>query len=352
MPTIALRARRDGPPPQTPLTAAADTAFSGRLEHWRQCAREDWRALGDPGSPPSTLPGYLLDRYAFRAFMRATTGVRVADRFSRPRGPQAERWEETTRSRLRGAPSVGLAPVKLTDTVPDTPLLRGLLARWRGYLSGLGINCDPALFLPPRPGLTWLGMYRTSVLHPFYPPALLGPSFVERVSERQRGELLARHGHTGIMSLYTFLLESHEDTHRAQHGEPLLCEYVLAMLWCRFLDENDQWYWERNDETGISLNVEEPYLRRVHLPDEALRDLFHDTASGAATLPGPAAYDELCLAGWLFDTRAIVYRDYLELVTLRLTGRGLHDRLASLVTTLDARLAQRPAPVPQVKELR
>ncbi len=346
MPAIALRARRDGRQPPHGLDAAAGTAFAADLHRWRRQAEEDWRALGGPDedSPVSrTVPGYLLDRYAFRAFMRATCGVRIADRFARPTGPQAARWEELTRSRLRGAPSVGLAPVRLTDPVTDTPLVRDLLRRWRGHLAALGIDHAPALFRPPT-GQTWLDLYRASVLYPFYPPAILGPSFMERISARQRDEILATHGPTGIMSLYAFLLESHEDTHRAQRGEPLLCEYVLAILWCRFLDEHDQWYWERNEDTGVSLNVEEPYVRRVHLADGALRALFRDTATGVHEVLGPTAYDELCLTGWLFDARAIAYRDYLELITLRLTGHSLHDRLAALTTALDDRLAPRPRP--------
>ncbi|MBY8883710.1 hypothetical protein K7472_02470 [Streptomyces sp. PTM05] len=346
---LALRAHRTEAPGQPrPLDEAATGAFTGsftdELDHWRERAGRDWRALSGPADAPPVpgeVPGYLVDRYAFRAYLADGFGVRIADRFSRPFAPQAARWQELTRSRLRGIPGAGLPAVRLEQPVTDTPLVHDLLGRWRRYLTGLGITYDPALFQPPD-GRSWLELFRDSVLYPFYPPAIPGPTFVERLSPRQCERLLERHGRAGIMSLYVFLLQAHEDTHRAQRGEPLLCEYVLAVLWCRFLDEHDLWYWERNEDSGVSLNLEEPYLRRVHLDDRTLRALVHDTASGAGQALGPGAYEELCLAGWLFDTRAIAYQDYLELVTLRLGGTALHERLTLALSALDARLSATP----------
>ncbi|MEV0322501.1 hypothetical protein ACIBKX_37375 [Streptomyces sp. NPDC050658] len=324
-----------------PLVRAATSAFSESLDEWRKQARTDWRDLRGPIADtlvPAEIPPYLLDRYAFRAHMQAQFGVRTTDRFSRPFAPQAAKWVESTRKLLRGAPSVGLTPVRLEDPVPDTPLLRDLLRRWREYLSSLGLAYSPELFQQTT-AMTWLELYQESVLYPFYPPAINGPSFMERISGPQRRDILERHGRSGIMSLYTFLLKAHEDTHRAQKGDPLVCEYILAMLWCRFLDENDLWYWERDEETHVALNVEEPYLRRVHIEDATLCALFHDTAAGARDTLGPYAYDELCLTGWLFDAGVIGYHDYLELTTRRLCGTSLRFTLSSLLLDLDTRLA-------------
>lgn len=347
MPALALRARRDGPPPRgRHLREAAGAPFADDLAAWRAHAADDWRELcGPPGTSPVSpvIPGYLLDRYAFRAFMRRRYGVRTADRFSRPLTPRAVDWEALTRTRLRGAPGVGIPPVRPDDQATDTPLVHDLLSRWRGHLADRGIRHDSGLFQPPA-GRSWLDLYRDSVLYPFYPPAILGPTFMERVGVRQREEILASLGTRGIMGLYVFLLTSHEDTHRAQRGEPLLCEYLLAMVWCAFLDEHDQWYWQRNDDTGASLNAEEPFLRRVHLDSAALAALFHDTAAGSAQVLGPGAYDQLCLAAWLFDTRLIGYRDYLELATRRLCGQDTTLSLTGLLDQLDDRLTAVPHP--------
>lgn len=335
---IRLRSHRTLPAAHhLPLVQAATSAFSASLDEWRKQARADWRDLRGPLAHaliPAEIPPYLLDRYAFRAHIQTQFGVRTTDRFSQPFAPQAAKWVESTRKLLRGAPSVGLPPVQLEDPVPDTPLLQDLLRRWREYLSGLGITYALDLFQQTT-GMTWLELYQESVLYPFYPPAINGPSFMERISEPQRSEILERHGRSGIMSLYTFLLKAHEDTHRAQKGDPLVCEYILAILWCRFLDENNLWYWECNEETHLALNVEEPYLRRVDIEDVTLCALFHDTAEGAREALGPYAYDELCLTGWLFDAGVIGYHDYLELTTRRLCGMSLRRTLSSLLLDLD-----------------
>jgi hypothetical protein len=358
-----LRARRAddlpnrpfGPTPATrrTLREAAALSFPDHLDHWRARGAEAWQALSaapDTGSAsappaPATVPGYLVDRYAFRAFMLDTCSVGIADRFTRPFPPQAESWEETTRTRLRGAPSAGIAPVRLDDPVHDTPMLRGFLTSWRDYLSGLGVEYPPDVFRPPQ-GRSWRELYRGSVLYPFYPPAILGPSFVERVNAPQREELLSRYGASGIMSFYVFLLEAHEDTHRFQHGEPMLCEYLLAMLWCRFLDERELWLWERDRETGVSFNLEEPYLRRVPLSDEFHAGLVRDTAAGSHAAFGPGAYHQLCTAAWLFDARALAYREYLQLVTRRLCGEDVTAELAGMLEQLEHRLADQNTSAP------
>lgn len=317
-------------PDRPPLTP--NIGFTASLPAWRAEAHQRWtecRAACPEAELDVMPPDYLLDRYAFRCAMRDRLGVDIRDRFAAP--PSARTWLASTRRKLRGADDGRIPAVDLDAPVPDTPRLTALLDRWRGYLLHIGIRLSPDAF-GSLPGWTWLKIYQRSVLVPFYPPAILGPSFVDRVSPAQRANLLSRYGTAGVWDLYTFLLRSHEETHQQQRGEPMLCEFLLATLWCAFLDRHEQWHWQRNDATGTSLNLEEPYVRRLTLTDDTLAAIFADTAHA----PG---YDELCLAAWLFDARAIDYRRYLDLVTRCLSGAAIGGDLRATLADLDREMS-------------
>ncbi|MFD9823638.1 hypothetical protein [Streptomyces violascens] len=314
------------------------TRFTTELDQWRTQAHTDWHALRGQAQLPTTnqLPDYLLDRYAFRAYMRARFGLHIKDRFSKPIAPQMGSWVQRTQTGLRGVPSLGIAPVKLNDPVVVTPQLRDLLDRWRTYLSGFGITYASHLYQPPE-NTTWLDFYQRSALYPFFPPAF-GPSFAEKMAEQQRRRVMETHDLSDIMGLYVLILQAHEDTHRAQKGEPLLCEFTLALLWCRFLDENNLWHLQRNEDSGRSFNDEEPYLRRLQIAESELRALFHDTADGVQDIAGTHAYDDVALAGWLFDAHLMTYREYLELVTRCLGGHPIRSKLDILIREFLSRL--------------
>jgi hypothetical protein len=311
--------------------------FTQALPHWRSWGRQRWAACRracPTAELPADMPDYLLDRYAFRCAMQETYGVDIRDQFAQP--PSADRWLARTRDKLRGADSNRIGPVDLAAPAPDTQALHDLLARWRDHLLNAGATLSPTAFSPlPR---TWLQVFRSSVLVPFYPPAILGPSFLDRVSDAQRRSLIDRYATHGILELYTFLVRSHEETHREQRGEPMACELLLAMLWCSFLDAHDQWHWQRNDATGVSLNLEEPFVRRLSLPCDAVAAMLADTATGVTSLWGAVAYDELCLCAWLFDARVLNYRGYLDLVTRRLRGGQITDDILVALRRLDATL--------------
>ncbi|MFD1044536.1 hypothetical protein ACFQ1S_02480 [Kibdelosporangium lantanae] len=318
-----------------PLLDGLDIGFTGELRRWRAQGRQRWadcRTANPAAELDVTMPNYLLDRYAFRCAMENRFGVEIRDQFTEP--PSARVWLTRTRRKLRGADDGRISAVDLDALAPDTARLRDLLGRWREHLVGIGVTLSPEAF-GPLSGWTWLRIYRSSVLVPFYPPAILGPSFVDRVSEAQRRSLLLRYGTAGIWDLYTFLLRSHEETHREQRGEPMLCEFLLAALWCAFLDRHDQWHWQRNDSSGASLNLEEPYVRQLDLAADIISRAFHDTAGGITALAGAATYDELCLCAWLFDARAIDYRRYLDLVTRCLCDIPIVDDVRATLGDLD-----------------
>ena len=321
-----------------PLCDSLDIDFTRGLERWRSCGRrlwEDCRRATPAAELAEEMPDYLLDRYAFRCAMQDGFGVGIRDQFAEP--PTAQLWLARTRSRLHGADCNRINPVALEAQAPDTEALHDLLSQWRNHLLDSGVMLSTKAFSPVR-GLTWLQIFQNSVLTPFYPPAIPGPSFVDRVSDEQRRALLDRYGTCGIWDLYTFLLRSHEETHREQRGEPMLSELFLAMQWCSFLDTHEQWHWQRNLSTGVSFNLEEPYIRRLSLSADIIGKAFYDTAAGVTTFADAVTYDQLCLCAWLFDARAVNYRQYLDLVVRRLLGIPIVDEIRAALREIDGSL--------------
>ncbi|MET0406253.1 MAG: hypothetical protein ABW123_27795 [Cystobacter sp.] len=306
------------PVPSAPAVPGRGS-FGEQLEHWRSRARSEWKARAARARPqdprlPESLTDYFLDRFAFRLFMRETRGVELADRFTKDLEELSRTWESRHLKLLHGVPSLGIAPSDFHAPVEESELLSDLLRRWRAFLMGRGLPRVERQFKDPA-GQRWGEFYLDSVLYPFYTPVHAGPGFYGRLTPPQQAEVLRRHGVPGVTSLYTFLARSHEETHMVQFGEPMLCEYLLAWLWCRFLNQEQLWYWQRNDDTGESFNIEAPWVLRVELSRDEVIALFTDTHVGVTAVCGPRAYEDLCLAAWLFDGKALRYREYLDVVT-------------------------------------
>ncbi|MDC0710269.1 hypothetical protein POL68_17460 [Stigmatella sp. ncwal1] len=299
--------------------ATARGSFREELDHWRSLARSEWQVRAamarrqDPRIAES-LTGYFLDRFAFRLFWGKHRGLEIADRFTQDLEELSRSWESRHLKLLHGVPSLGIAPSDFHAPIPESALLSELLWRWRSFLTERGLPRIEGQFQNPG-GQRWGEFYLDSVLYPFYTPVHAGPGFYARLSPAQQSEVLRRHGIPGVTALYAFLARSHEETHRVQFGEPLLCEYLLAWLWCRFLNQEELWYWQRNDQTGESFNIEAPWVLRVELSRDEVIALFTDTQVGITAVCGPRAYEDLCLAAWLFDGKALRYREYLDVVT-------------------------------------
>jgi hypothetical protein len=275
---------------------------------------------------PSVLPDYLVDRFAFRLHRRDAHGITTADRFAGDLETLASGWEAATVEALTGVPSAGLPALVPDDPIPASSLREDLLRRWRTFLTVSGVPRVEHRFADPA-GSTWRALLSRSVLYPFFQPAICGPDYFERLTPEQRDDVVRRHGRDGIVALYAFLLQAHEETHEIQCGEPMLCEYALAWLWCRFLTIEDLWYWQQNARTQRRFNQEAAWVQRVRLGVADVAALCDDTAGGVARVAGADIYDDCCLAAWMFDAGRLRYREYLDLVTALLERR--HDAAAA-----------------------
>lgn len=324
------------PPTRTQLME-----FASSLPAWRVRGTEA-HGLTWGGQRPPPLPNYLVDRYAFRAFLGDSLGIRLQDRFETAARLLEDTWPSRTRRRLRPVDAAGIPALELDKMIPDYPGLSDWLDSWRSHVHETTAMPTSGKYASPA-GLTWGQFFKQSVLYPYYPPAVATPSFINRVSAHQREQILERHGTEGIMGLFVGLLVAHEESHRYQTGDPLLCEIQFASLWCSFLDRTDQWYWERNDETGLSFNVEEPYLRPFGLVERLAPTAFVDTST---VILSWELYAELCWAEWLMDAGALRYRAYLPIARSGILGVSNYASLASLHQRLDSKEITRASRVP------
>lgn len=306
-----------------------------------------------PRVPPS-LPGFLVDRFAYRLYRRHVGGPEFPD----ARVPdvdmlaKAANWVERTQKVLQGLPSLDIPAPQLDERIPTLPLLNDLLAQWRNHLQSFGIDVPSGTLEDPA-GRTWMEFFQASVLYPLYPPAIPGPTFYDRVSPQQKDMLLSEHRRDGILALYIFLIQTHEESHQLQTGSPLLCELVHAKLWCDFLDRQNLWYWQMNEEDGARFNLEYRWLKRLDLDTGTIKNLFNDTFIGVLdAFQHGAVYDDFCLVGWLFDADILKYSRSIAVMTQLFEKRHdrealdqLHqelDRLASTATSTPATADDEP----------
>lgn len=298
-------------------------SFAENPEPWRTKVQNIWAFDSryakqlDP-EIPGDFPNYLLDRYAYRLFRLFSGNIELPIQIYFPYfdvEAKLNSWNLSIEKALTGVPSLNIAPPSLEAKIPEFRLLGKLLTKWCQHLQEFGIDIPLGYYENPS-GKTWYAFLKRSAHFPDKLPAIRGPSFYERLSSKQKKFVLEKHGHDGLIELYVFLLQVHEETHLLQKGEPMLSEIVLAWLWCNFLNKEDLWYWQRNDEKDISFNQEQPWVARIFLENKEVRTLFQDTYLGTKMIfSNSKIYDHLCLIAWLFDSKAIRYKEYLELIT-------------------------------------
>lgn len=293
--------------------------FSDDITAWRSLARETWaRTLEGSGTDVDIdIPPYFIDRYAYRAYKKEIHGQASLDDASQYAGVPDREWSNRLCRVLVGAPSLGILPVNPNGHIPNIPLLEELLHLWRTYLSDRGVQLGKTHFQNPV-GKRWMDFYKKSVHYP-NPPAIRGPTFVERLSPEERVRLVERVGIEGVLGLYIFLSQTHEEVHLLQTGEPMMNEVHLAWLWCGFLDVENLWWWQRSEYSGESFNIEYPWVSKLKYGPTAttriladsylfIRGIFKNDGCDFLKL-----YDSLCELAWIFDHKKIKYRDYLNL---------------------------------------
>jgi hypothetical protein len=309
-------------PPRVPQVADLGS-FTDDLATWRAGGADLYESLWN-GESHSPMPGYFVDRYAFRAFLKERTGTELHDRFTTPMSSLARTWSDRLHKQLRPVGVAGIPALDVETVIPEYPGLADLLDTWQSHVNAVCAPSPHRAYASPS-GLTWTALFQRSVLYPYFPPAIDSPSFLNRVTDEQRADILKRHGTDGVMGLYVALLFTHEESHRYQTGDSLACEIVFAALWCSYLDRHESWYWQRNAESGQSFNVEEPYLRAARLIDVLAPRALDDTAEVFAS---GGRYAEMCWAEWLMDAGALRYREYLEIALACLGGTMCSERLA------------------------
>jgi len=320
--------------------------FGCNLAYWRTRAHTEWAMLASPSvtPPPASsagiarsggelttippaLPGYLLDRYAYRCFKREVLEEPSKNDLSRYLPVPDETWASLLSDVLVGISSVDLAPPTVTAFIGSSRVLSDLLCRWRAFLSSLHIDYPPSYFSDPA-GKTWAEFFRKSALFPNR-PAILGPTFVDRLSQPERDELIGRVGIGGIRALYIFLVQIHEECHLLQTGDPMLNEVHFAWLWCNFLTTENQWWWQRSVDHGATFNLEYPWVSQLAFGESTIPHLLGDSflvvSATEGSNPG-MTYDLLCEWAWKFDHARIKYADYLQAVTDIYSARGLRRK--------------------------
>lgn len=303
--------------------------FSSQLAFWRARAVAAWEdevhawqeqdANFQPDADNSwssgrpKLPEYFLDRYAYRIFKLEVRGQRSKLDLDRYRPLPERDWIARLESSLASVRTVHLSPPKPKELIRTSERMRGLLARWRGFLTQHRIDYPEDAFCDPA-GMSWAVFFKRFAHYPNR-PAILAPTFIDRLSERERESLLTRVGIDEIQQLYLFLVQVHEESHLLQRGEPMLSEFHLAWLWCQFLDSENLWWWQRSADLGTTFNQEYSYVSGVRLPRATVTKLLGDTFDVVASLYGSEAlptYDMCCDLAWQFDHGKLRYREYLR----------------------------------------
>ncbi|QDV17764.1 hypothetical protein Pan153_24190 [Gimesia panareensis] len=295
-------------------------SYLGKISHFRAVAAENWARTMNTWAQqypalPQQLPGYFIDQYGYSIYL--------ATRSPKPepiqvpnydvRQAAAEWWTVVEKGR-KALPGRGMQLPEMSSSIPASDYALSLFDKWRGCLSQSGIAYPYSMF---RLNLeaTWESYYKNSI---FYPqrPALLTLSFFENLSRNQQDRLLRRYGPLGVWGFYLFMQQVHEEFHMLQTGEPLLNELMFAKLWCQFLTDVDLWAWQVNEETGVSCNLERPWLDRLSMAERDFRIALLDTRQGVAKLfEYELSYDIFCSLANLLHSKTIRYRTYLDCAT-------------------------------------
>ena len=217
--------------------------FSDDIQLWRSKALSAWddlvnnypaRDLGSAAKQYAVearnevatikLPRYFIDRYAYRIFKKTITGHPAKADLYRYLPISNELWTRKLSQVLHGITNFDVGPPDVMALIEPSEVLSDLLCRWRTFLSNHGIDFPPSFFVDPA-GKPWAEFFRNSVHFPCR-PAVLAPTFVDRLSSAERRVLVERVEVGGILALYIFLVQVHEECHLLQSGEPMLCRYT------------------------------------------------------------------------------------------------------------------------------
>lgn len=280
----------------------------------------------DPLITPQ-LPGYFIDRHAFRR-QRLIRGRAHGLAFSAP--------PETDRSAYLAAL---LRPARrLNGWVPSPDggtgtgdFYESLRRRWEEFGTRTGLPSGAA-GLPDARLLTWRQVMDESVFYPG-PPVFRGATFIDALSEISATAVLNEVGPCGVIDFSCFMLQVHETMHHHQTGEPLLNEVVQAAIWSRFLTEESLWKFQR-DTTRSLVREAQVVERHPDLVDAAAAARL-DTARMIQSVSADNAYFTCCLLGYLFDTGDLRYSDYLaqigDVLANRANSKAMRDITMSLL---------------------
>jgi hypothetical protein len=262
--------------------------------------------------------GYFVDQFGFERYI-AKDEVEPENK-TPGNSPVKSRLEYIAilENFLSGVDEIGLRKILPNDPIPSMPVLASLLHKWRAYLELQQIPLPETAFCDPA-GKRWHDFFANSVHYPSR-PAISGPTFFARVTATQKRKILENGGVEGVLARYAFLNQSHEEMHTYQTGEPLLCEVFLSILWTGFLTETGEWYWQRNEETGESFNMEYPVFKNVMerscIRYEGSLDCFEIVRSSCIRgVDHRTVYEDLLSLAWNFRRGRIRYMEYLSRVS-------------------------------------
>lgn len=306
-------------PTQRPLDQV-NSCYSANPHPWRELARTYWNdalsaALMD--TEKRSMPLHFEDRHAYLLYRAQRREETLGDQDLMTISPDFDqceaKWLTEIHSKRTGVKRLGRPPLGLDHPLSTSDWLKEMLQRWRQHLRRGGVKLNNTSFISQKQ--TWLTLYKRSAHYPMRTPAILGPSFYDRLSveglERFHGETTEEM----IWDHYQLLLQVHEETHLIQRGEPMLAEVMLAWQWCSFLSEHDLWYWQESSPGGEGFNRERDYVSKIKLSHTEAGLLYIDQYLGVQrTFTDPQAYDIFCEGAWLFDHKHMNYQQYLAFV--------------------------------------
>ena len=328
-----------------------DTCLTGHLDviAHRGDAASLWHTNGPDVEPD--FPRYFEDRLAFRLALlqHATPGSDLPSDILD--GVPLFGDQRRCCTLMKSHPLVGPAfPAHRPEQVyRPHGLTMALLERWHSLLVDVGLSVPESHF-DPRQYHLWQDVFGDSIYRPG-PPAIDGPSFLDRFRVRHQTRVLDKYGAGGIVAFTMALVIAHERTHRLQRGEPLLSEFVLASLWVRFVAEQDLDDLQNDPETQTSCTIEKPHLSTL-LPfhangvDSDTARIFSRVRRGRQTW-----YSLACALAYLHDGGFLSYQAYLESLASLLRQCAGGADLPDTATVLPMLRPPKMSPTPSIFNL-
>jgi hypothetical protein len=279
----------------------------------------------DPLIAPQ-LPGYFIDRHAFRR-QRLIRGRARGLTFSAP--PAAGRSAYLA-ALVRPARRLNGWVPSPDGSTGTGDFYESLRRRWKEFGTRAGLPSGAAR-LPDARLLTWRQVMDESVFYPAA-PVFRGATFIDALAETSATAILNEVGPGGVIDFFCFMLQVHETMHHHQTGEPLLNEVVQAWIWSRFLTEESLWEFQRG--TTHSLVREAQVVERYPELVDAAATARLDTAKMIQSISADNAYFTCCLLGYLFDTGDLRYGDYLARIEDALANRANSKAMRDIAMSL------------------